>query len=244
MTKFRQAIRQNILTLFIRINITRGIYICNESSTKTAFIKLNAPPSAVNVDLKMIHSPSGTTCNSTNISAPCPVGIGVSYNVGNASSTYSSNNIASYSQKVEEVDCSNGNILNLLYEDLTPIVPINPSGGLTGLSLNNLNINGSIGYFFINSAAANGKCYKLTFTARNACDEISPYTYFKFNNTYYRPGKTPNSYEAQLTEVKSSGESSNASNLKTYPNPSSGVITFEYDNNKEFSRIEIYNVQG
>ena len=207
---------------------------CGEVSTpKTSYLKLNAPPSAATINFRINNGLTGVPCNNKNISTACPTGIySGSYNIGAPGTTFGSNNIASYSRKIEEVDCVSGNVLSTLYEDAAPVVPANPSGSSTGLAFNALQINGSTGYFANNPVI--GKCYKFTLTAFNACSNSSDWSYFAFDG-YYKPGKTTGVHE------KIDGDYA----LTVFPQPAGNILNFKFTLSSNAKvKIDVYDIQG
>ncbi|WP_162903134.1 T9SS type A sorting domain-containing protein [Taibaiella koreensis] len=203
----------------------------NTTPYKVIYLKLNAPPSAATINLQINNGNTGIPCMNKTISTACPTGIySGSYNIGAPGTTFGSNNIASYSRKIEEVDCSNGNVLSLLYEDAVPVTA-NGSGAATGLAFNAIPIGGTPGYFATHPVL--GKCYKFTLTTYNACSNASDWSYFKIDG-YYRPGptgidnKTANDYAVSV-----------------YPVPAEDLVNFEFTlKDAQSASVEIYDVQG
>lgn len=208
---------------------------CDEISEPTiGYLKLNAPPSAATINFQINNSQTGVPCNNKVISTACPTGIySGSYNIGAPGTTFNTNNISSYSRKIEEVNCSTGALISLLYEDAAPVVPANPNGSSNALGLNALTINGSQGYFAQNPVM--GKCYKFTLTAYNACSNASDWSYLTFDG-FYRPGNGE-------TDIENANDGQYA--IDIYPNPVQNQVSVKFTlSEPTATRFDIYNLQG
>ncbi|PSK88107.1 T9SS type A sorting domain-containing protein [Taibaiella chishuiensis] len=204
--------------------------LCGEiSAPKISYLKLNAPPSSATINFQINNGVTGVPCINKSIATACPTGIySGSYNIGAPGTSFASNNISSFSRKIEEVDCITGNVTSLLYQDAAPVVPANPNGSATGLALNALTINGATGYFVTNIVI--GKCYKFTLTASNACSNASDWSYFKFDG-YYRP--------TRIEDVARSY------GLEVYPNPAQNQLKLKFTlTANTATRLSLYDIQG
>ncbi len=209
------------------------------SPAKVMYIKLNGPPSAANINFQINNSMTGVPCNSKTIATPCPTGTySGSYNIGTGS--YITNNISSYSRKIEEVNCSTGSVISLLYQDASPVIPANPSGSSMALGLNAINIGGNTGYFATH--AVTGKCFKFTLTAYNACtSSASDWSYLTFDGAY-KPGREEEQPPVSILNI-------DGKEVELFPNPVKDWLNIRLPNGQHvFSgaklRAEVWDIVG
>jgi hypothetical protein len=147
---------------------------------------------------------------SKQVGSPCLTGAySCTYNLGVQGSSFATNNIASYSRRIDEIDCSTGAVAALVYEDPSPVIPADPNGSLYALSLNAITINGSTGYFLDKT----GHCYRLTITVSNVCSSASDWSYFRIDGPYDNP-------------LSYAGLSRENEHVRVFPNPAKDQVTF------------------
>ncbi len=213
------------------------VTIQNECGTSLDFMLcyfrvLGAPPPA-NINLQ-INPGNGNPCPAShNITSPCPASIySASVNMGN-----SQGEITFYSLKIDEVDCTTGNVIANIYTG--PQVPISGVNQMTALGLNDLEINGSTGYF-VNKCC---RCYRVEATIGNDCGSSTDYSFIKFTvncNCLWNG-------EEEERNRQVSNRQDNHTGIRAAPNPVSEYLHFipdRSDSQPRILQILIFNSLG
>lgn len=185
---------------------------CDADVTETAFVCVNAAPTAATVDLQINKANNNGVPVAVDQTLP-GVSLGLysgSYNISN-----SSGDIEYYEVKVEEVDCSTGAVIETIYP-ATEIALTQSIGQLTALALNQLTVpdNDTYGWeenqgFFAQKGY--NMCLKLTVGVGNVCGKSSDWSYVKLD-CFCKQGMT----------AQSTGEFE----VAPYPNPVKSSVNF------------------
>ncbi|MFM2283070.1 MAG: hypothetical protein RL222_574, partial [Bacteroidota bacterium] len=175
-------------TGYFKLNILEKNSCNTQSANYCIFLQIATTPGPT--ENLTIYGKNSTNYNpSQNIASPILVGcysLGMSIGTGGLGTT---NNITGYQYKIEEVNCSTGAVLSILYNG--PTVAVTTTGAIPTVNFNQATINGNTGYFGQNCATLTGKCYKLTLVVSNPCGTITDWSYFKIDNPpYYRMAST------------------------------------------------------
>lgn len=207
---------------------------CNiQTAPYCIFIRIATTPGPT--ENLTVYGKNNTNYNpSQNIASPILVGcysLGMSIGTGGLGTA---NNITGYQFKIEEVNCSSGAVLSVLYNGTT--IPVTTSGLIPFVGFNQTTINGSQGYFGGNCNSIMGKCYKLTLVVSNPCGTATDWTYFKIDNPGFYRIANPNNNADEII-VKN--------NFSLAPNPFNNKFSVQYylEENKNVS-IQLFDFTG
>lgn len=221
----------NYLGQTFAIRVTATNECGNSTDFMLCYFRVLGPPAQTNINLQ-VNPGNGTPCPaSQNIASPCPASIySASLNMGN-----SQGDISYYSLKIDEVNCSTSAVISNVYTG--PQVSVAGASQLTALGLNDLEIQGSTGYF-VNKCC---RCYRVEATIGNECGSSMDYSYIKFTvncSCLWGGGGD---------ERSDTGQQGLPGGVRLAPNPVADYIQFFPDETGVFPAVRtllIFNVQG
>ncbi len=223
----------NYLGQTFAIRVTATNECGNSTDFMLCYFRVLGPPAQANINLQ-VNPGNGTPCPASHdIASPCPASIfSASLNMGN-----SQGDITFYSLKIDEVDCSTGSFLSNVYTG--PQVSVTGASQLTALGLNDIEIQGSTGYF-VNKCC---RCYRVEATIGNECGSSTDYSYIKFTvncNCFWGGGGGGD-------ERSGAGQQGLPTGIRVAPNPVADFIGFLPDERGLFPTVRtltIFNSLG